>query len=57
MFYEVRILNPKGKTQKILSSDQLSRNYWDKFFEEESSIGFKAQNKARLFKKFSKRKN
>jgi len=51
MFYEVRILNPKGETQEILSAEQLSRRYWKKFIEEESNMGFKAQNNARLFKK------
>lgn len=31
MFYEVRVLDPKNKVKKIISSQQLSRNYWDKF--------------------------
>ncbi len=31
MFYEVRVLDRKNKVKKIISSQQLSRNYWDKF--------------------------
>ncbi len=57
MFYEVRVLNPQGETQKILNSDHLSRKFWQKFMEEESNMGFKAQNNARLFKKNKKAKN
>ncbi len=31
MFYEVRVLDAKNKVKKTISSQQLSRNYWDKF--------------------------
>ena len=31
MFYEVRLLDRKNKLKKIISSQQLSRKYWDKF--------------------------
>ena len=31
MFYEVRLLDRKNKLKKIISSEQLSRQYWDKF--------------------------
>ncbi len=57
MFYEVRILKPNGKIQKTFSADQLSRNYWKKFIEEESNLGFRAQYNARLFKKNKSKKN
>ena len=31
MFYEVRVLDSKNKIKKIISGQQLSRKYWDKF--------------------------
>ena len=31
MFYEVRVLNSKNKVKKIISSQQLSRKYWNEF--------------------------
>ena len=31
MFYEVRLLDRKNKLKKIISSEQLSRQYWDNF--------------------------
>jgi len=31
MFYEVRLLDRKNKLKKIISSQQLSRKYWDNF--------------------------
>lgn len=31
MFYEVRILDSKNKLKQIISSQQLSRKYWNEF--------------------------
>ena len=31
MFYEVRVFDSKNKIKKIISGQQLSRKYWDKF--------------------------
>ena len=31
MFFEVRVLDRKNKVKKIISSQQLSRKYWDNF--------------------------
>ncbi len=31
MFYEVRVLNSKNKVKKIISSQQLSKKYWNEF--------------------------
>jgi hypothetical protein len=33
MFYEVRVLDDKGKIKKVLSSKSLSKRYWNSFFE------------------------
>ena len=56
MFYDVKILNSKGEIQKTLGSEQLSRNYWESFRIDESQMGFKAANNAKLFKKSRKTK-
>lgn len=56
MFYEVRVLNSQGEIQKVLNPEQLSRKYWQNFKVEESNMGFKAQNNARLFKKIKRNK-
>ncbi|MBI4384799.1 MAG: hypothetical protein HY579_12290 [Nitrospinae bacterium] len=34
MFYEVRILDPKGKIKKVLTSKELSKRYWQDFKEQ-----------------------
>lgn len=57
MFYEVRVLNSKGEIQKILSADQLSHSFWEGFREEESRMGFRAENNAKFFKKSRKMKS
>ncbi|MDH3256604.1 MAG: hypothetical protein OEM27_03210 [Nitrospinota bacterium] len=31
MFYEVRIKSPKGELKKIVSTQELSKAYWDSF--------------------------
>jgi len=31
MFYEVRIKSPKGDLKKIVSTQELSKAYWDSF--------------------------
>jgi hypothetical protein len=57
MFHEVRVLNSKGKVQKILSADQLSRSFWEGFRDDESKMGFRAANNAKFFKKSRKMKS
>ena len=54
MLYPVRILNPKGKLQKVLNSEQLSRNFWKCFREEEGKMGFRAENTAKKLKQLKK---
>ncbi|MBI4389092.1 MAG: hypothetical protein HY580_02845 [Nitrospinae bacterium] len=34
MFYEVRILDPKGKIKRVLTSKELSKRYWQGFKEQ-----------------------
>lgn len=31
MFYEVRVLSPKGDLKKVISTQELSKVYWDSF--------------------------
>jgi|SaaInl7_135m_RNA_FD_contig_51_1460350_length_686_multi_3_in_0_out_0_2 hypothetical protein len=38
MFYDVRILNAKGKLKKTLSAQELSRRYWKNIREQESGL-------------------
>ncbi|MEK9627802.1 MAG: hypothetical protein VW455_02145 [Nitrospinota bacterium] len=33
MFHEVRIFDKKGKVKKVLSSQKLSKDYWNAFFQ------------------------
>lgn len=37
MFYQVRILNPDGKLKAIISEEELSRIYWNRFISSENS--------------------
>ena len=32
MFHEVKIFDKKGKVKKVLSSQKLSKDYWNSFF-------------------------
>ncbi|KMP10613.1 hypothetical protein UR09_05490 [Candidatus Nitromaritima sp. SCGC AAA799-A02] len=48
MFYEVRILDHKGKIKKVLSSKSLSKRYWKSFFD--NTGGAKALKKSKVKK-------
>lgn len=37
MFHQVRVLSPSGKVKAIISKAELSRVYWQKFFQSENS--------------------
>jgi CRISPR/Cas system CSM-associated protein Csm2 small subunit len=37
MFYEVRILDSKGKVKKVLNGKKLSNNYWKDFYDKVKS--------------------
>ena len=34
MFYPVKVLDEKGKVKKVLNSKKLSKEYWDKIFDQ-----------------------
>ena len=36
MFYQVKVLNSEGKIKKVISSKELSKRYWNTFFEDMS---------------------
>ncbi len=38
MFYEVRVKRPDGTVKDVLSGQQLSKIYWDQFWQNEESI-------------------
>lgn len=46
MFYEVRVLNSKNKLKEIISEQQLSQKYWDKF-ESNFNISFAKSKKTK----------
>lgn len=38
MFHQVRILKPNGQVKAIISEEELSRTYWERFFKAEDSF-------------------
>lgn len=40
MFYEVRVFNSKGETQKVISRKELSQLFWKRFFANEQERNF-----------------
>ena len=47
MFYEVRILNPRGKLKKVVPSKALDRLYWERFFNKGWSDTFLIKSRGR----------
>ncbi len=37
MFYDVKIMNPQGKVKRIVSSQEVSKSYWNSFQYEEAN--------------------
>lgn len=37
MFYDVKIMNPKGEVKRIVSSQEISKSYWNSFQYEEAN--------------------
>ncbi len=54
MFYEVRVLDSKNKLKKIISGQQLSRKYWDKF---ESNFNMSATKPKKVKKQSTVKSN
>jgi hypothetical protein len=54
MFYEVRVLDRKNKLKKIISGQQLSRKYWDKF---ESNFNMSSAKSKKTTKKSGAKSN
>ena len=44
MFYEVTIIKPNSKKKKIISSKELSDNYWDDFENKQKLFSTKKNN-------------
>ncbi len=44
MFHRVRVLSPSGKVNAIISEEELSRVYWEKFFNSENSYSMVQSN-------------
>ena len=56
MFYQVKVLNKKGKLLKILTSEALSKRHWG-LFEENLKPSLGKKNKFNEFKKVRNQKN
>ena len=54
MFYEVRVFDSKNKIKKIISGQQLSRKYWDKF---ESNLNISSAKPKNAKKKLATKNN
>ena len=54
MFHEVRILDCKGNTKKVLSSKFLSKKYWNSFFDSTSKTEAHKKSKLKEEKKLDK---
>jgi hypothetical protein len=44
MFHPVRVLNPNGKVKAIISEEELSRKYWNQYFNAEDSYNMVQSN-------------
>ena len=51
MFYEVRVLDPKGKVQKVIPGKALTRMYWQRISEVDTSVVIKPKPIAKKKKK------
>ena len=54
MFYEVRVFDSKNKIKKIISGQQLSRKYWDKF---ETNFNISSTKPKKVKKKLATKSN
>jgi hypothetical protein len=51
MFYPVKIKDGKGKVKKVLPSKELSKDYWDNYFDGlKRKVPLKLKNKGRKTK-------
>ena len=44
MFHPVKVLNAKGNVKAIISEDELSRKYWNQYFNAEDSYNMVQSN-------------
>ena len=54
MFYEVRVFDSKNKIKRIISGQQLSRKYWDKF---ETNFNISSTKPKKVKKKLATKSN
>ncbi len=40
MFYEVRVFDPSGNLKKKIPSDYLTKQFWEKFYQNENEKSF-----------------
>ena len=54
MFYEVRVFDSKNKIKRIISGQQLSKKYWDKF---ETNFNISSTKPKKVKKKLATKSN
>ena len=55
MFHEVRVLDCKGNTKKVLPSKLLSKRYWNSFFKSATKAEVSKKYKAKEENKYDKK--
>ena len=48
MFYDVKIMDPQGKAQKIVSSQEISKSYWNSFQYDQANKSLNTSSKKQV---------
>ncbi len=48
MFYDVKIMSPKGEVKRIVSSQEISQSYWKTFQYEEANKSLNTSSKKQV---------
>lgn len=48
MFYDVKIMNPQGKVKKVVSSQEISKSYWNSFQYDEANKSLNTSSKKQV---------
>ncbi len=48
MFYDVKVLNPDGTMKKVISSNELKLNHWEKFRLSEESLSLQTSERRKV---------
>jgi len=48
MFYDVKVLNPDGTMKKVITSNELLINHWEKFRKAEESLSLQTSERRKI---------